>query len=157
MRGNGGPSVEVDWPRLETIIGDFLSANGLEAYTDVRVAVSFVDEGEIRSLNASYRALDEATDVLSFPMWEERGCFSPPGDWDDLSLGDVIVCPSYVMHDARNRNIIYNDAIVLMVIHGILHLIGFDHDTEERTRRMWTEQERLQKLYGRDDRMERGR
>jgi probable rRNA maturation factor len=79
---------------------------------DGHVAVGFVDEAEIRSLNAAHRSKDEATDVLSFPV-DGAGPVAGPRE-----LGDVVICPEHT------------DDIVEAVVHGVLHLCGYDHETD---------------------------
>jgi probable rRNA maturation factor len=109
----------------------------------VSVAVTCVPMEEMRELNARYRSVDEATDVLSFPLWEDDGKFVPPDFWEELPLGDVVVSPDFVRQNAERENIGYNNEMARMVIHGVLHLIGFDHDTDERRREMWELQESI--------------
>jgi probable rRNA maturation factor len=106
------------------------------------VALSFVSDGEIRALNARYRGIDEETDVLSFPLWEEDGRFAPP-PWEEIPLGDVVVSPDFVRRNAESENISYNDEMARMIAHGVLHLAGYDHDTDERRREMWALQESI--------------
>ncbi|MDR1916443.1 MAG: rRNA maturation RNase YbeY [Synergistaceae bacterium] len=119
----------------------------MERYDYVCVTLTLASPEEIRGLNAQYRQIDEPTDVLSFPMWENDRAFAPPEGWSDLPLGDVIVSPEQVSQNALEHNIDYNTEMALVVIHGILHLIGLDHDTEERRLQMWAEQEEVLKNY----------
>ena len=79
---------------------------------DGHLAVRVVSEGEIRRLNREHRGIDEATDVLAFPI--DEGEATGPRE-----LGDVFVCP------ARSHD------VVEVVVHGVLHLCGFDHETDE--------------------------
>jgi len=80
---------------------------------DGHMAVTFVEEDEMRRLNAEQRGRDEATDVLSFPV---DGAGPAPGPRE---LGDVVVC------EARS------DDTVEAVVHGVLHLCGYDHETDD--------------------------
>lgn len=105
-----------------------------------RVSLSFVSDDEIRRLNAEYRDIDEATDVLSFPLFEdEHGNFVPPSDWEEIPLGDVVVAPGSVREEGASDE--------LMIVHGTLHLIGFDHDEPEREERMFRAQEEILRAY----------
>ncbi|MDR3076223.1 MAG: rRNA maturation RNase YbeY [Synergistaceae bacterium] len=113
---------------------------------NANAALTFVSDGEMKNLNARYRDTDEPTDVLSFPLWEEEGRFAPPG-WDELPLGDVVVSPDFVRRNAGRENIGYNNEMARMVVHGVLHLVGFDHDTEDRRAAMWEIQERAVANY----------
>ena len=108
----------------------------------VSISISVVGEADIRGLNRDYRNCDSATDVLSFPCWEEEGVFCPP-DWPDVPLGDVIICSSVVEKNALDHGVTLDSEMALMVVHSVLHLVGYDHDEEERRLEMWDIQERF--------------
>jgi probable rRNA maturation factor len=95
-------------------------------------------------LNEQYRGIDEPTDVLSFPLWEEEdGSFLLPSkDWDEVALGDIVICPRVVIDFARASEKELEEEIVLIYIHGLLHLLGYDHTTEEQEAIMWKKQEK---------------
>ena len=80
---------------------------------DGHLAIEFVDERRIRELNRDHRALDEPTDVLSFPI---DGAELAPGPRE---LVDVVICPEHT-DDVREA-----------VVHGVLHLLGMDHETDD--------------------------
>jgi probable rRNA maturation factor len=80
---------------------------------DGHVAVEFVDAARITELNAQHRGKDEPTDVLSFPVDEDG---TPAGPRE---LGDVVICPEHT------------EDLVEAVVHGVLHLTGMDHETDE--------------------------
>jgi probable rRNA maturation factor len=149
------PDCEVDRRYKPNVDGESLAAelgSVAEGFVpggcgEISIALSFVPPGRIRELNARHRGVDEETDVLSFPLWEECGAFRPPDGWDELPLGDVVVSPAYVFNSAKDRNIDYNSEIILVIVHGALHLLGFDHDTEGREREMWGIQEALVEKY----------
>lgn len=111
------------------------------------VSLSFVSDDEMRELNARYRGIDEPTDVLSFPLWEEGGRFCPPDGWDDLPLGDVVIAPGFVRHEAEAGDRSFERDMVLMVMHGTLHLIGLDHADAEGEVLMTGAQERMREIY----------
>ena len=113
--------------------------------SSVSISVATVGEEEIRDLNSTYRDYDSPTDVLSFPNWEEEGNFCPP-DWDDVPLGDVVICPSVVEKNADEHGVSFDSEMALMVFHSVLHLVGYDHDTEDRRLEMWSIQERFRDL-----------
>ncbi|MCL2684710.1 MAG: rRNA maturation RNase YbeY, partial [Synergistaceae bacterium] len=113
------------------------------------VVVTCVPDDVMRDLNARYRGIDETTDVLSFPLWEEDGHFVPPLGWKEFSLGDVVISPDFVRMNAVRENIRYNNEMARMVVHGVLHLVGYHHDTEERERSMWELQESIVEGYER--------
>jgi probable rRNA maturation factor len=145
VAGGDDCGTPVDYGALSNLLGAFADRFSLPC-RELSVSLSFVPPVDIRGLNARFRGLDEETDVLSFPLWEEEGLFSPP-EWDDLPLGDVVVSPACVSSSAGMANMDYNSEIILVIVHGVLHLLGFDHDTEERRREMWREQEALVREY----------
>jgi len=115
---------EVDAEGLAALAAEVL--RGEEA-GEVELSLSFVSEDEIADLHARY--MDEAgpTDVLSFPLAE------------DGLLGDVVVCPAV----AERNNPMDRDAeLRLLVVHGVLHLLGHDHEDDAGRAVMWERQER---------------
>lgn len=116
-----------------------------EGNTDAgEVSITFVDVETIAKLNSKYRGVGEATDVLSFSMvkQDEEGPFVSPV----AILGDVVVCPEVA---ARNAEILGRTAtyeIMEMVIHGLLHLLGYTHDADKDEANMFERQEELAAL-----------
>ena len=90
---------------------------------------------EIRSLNNTYRGINESTDVLSFPMIDLNEKIVFP----ELMLGDIVICPEEVKR--LHQDLEFNEAMYLMIAHSFLHLLGWDHDTEENEKLMWERQE----------------
>ena len=131
-------------PRVESL-SDEIERALTPLLGDIRASadVTCVTDDEMRELNARYRGFDEVTDVLSFPLWEHDGRFVPPRDWDELPLGDVVISPDFVRAYAAKENIGYNYEMARIIVHGVLHLVGYDHDTEERRRSMWKLQESI--------------
>jgi len=93
---------------------------------NVEVAVRVVDADEIRTLNRLYRDQDKATNVLSFPAGNIDGL---PADVSRL-LGDVVVCASVVAAEASEQGKTLPDHWAHMLVHGTLHLLGFDHEND---------------------------
>lgn len=92
------------------------------------VSVSFIGEWRMRRLNRVYRGIDRPTDVLSFASED---------------LGDVFLCPSYIRRQARRFAVSYQEECTRLLIHGILHLAGYDHVTKREAGRMFGLQEKL--------------
>ena len=106
------------------------------SYDEAEISLSFVTAEEIRALNREYRDTDEATDVLSFPMMDDA-----PEGLPVLSLGDIVICPE---ETARlHPELGLYDALCLMIAHSFLHLLGYDHDTDEKQAEMWELQDRI--------------
>ena len=94
----------------------------------------------IRELNKLYRDVDESTDVLSFPLLDENIPVEVP-ELPVLALGDIVICPPEVLrlHSELNES----EGILLMIAHSFLHLLGYDHDTQEKQDDMWAKQEAI--------------
>ncbi len=123
-------SLPVDENGLTTLARDTLIAEG-HAH-QVELSVSFVDEPEMTDLHVRYMNEEGSTDVLSFPLNEvdDRGV---------RLLGDVVIAPSVA---ARNNP---DDAVGemrLLLVHGILHVLGYDHEEDAERAAMWARQER---------------
>jgi len=102
--------VETDDPRFERAAEAALAAAGL---TDGHLAIELVDEARIQELNREHRGNDKPTDVLSFPIDEGEPVVGP------RELGDVVICPEHTQD------------LVEAVVHGVLHLCGYDHETDD--------------------------
>jgi probable rRNA maturation factor len=124
----------------EDVLGEIVERLFPGKFTDqeAEVSIAFVSAPDMQEKNYTYRGIDEPTDVLSFPMWEDQnGVFLPPSDWDVLPLGDILICEDVVRENAHQNGTSYVEELYLMVAHGFLHLLGMDHDTEERQQKMW--------------------
>ncbi len=117
---------------IQKWIEDAVYGSGHPAAGDVEVAVRIVDASEIRTLNCLYRKQDKATNVLSFPAGEMEGL--PHGA--SRSLGDVVVCASVVTAEADEQEKQLADHWGHMLVHGTLHLLGFDHQTDAEAAQM---------------------
>jgi probable rRNA maturation factor len=117
----------------------------MERFPRVEASLVYVTEAEIQNLNAEYRDIERPTDVLSFPLWEEEGVFAPPSfkDMEEVVLGDIVVCPLVVRRQAQEAGVPVLRENLLVIIHGFLHLIGFDHAEENEKARMWKVQENI--------------
>jgi len=103
-----------------------------EGIGNAELSVSFVTDGEMADLHERYLGEPGPTDVLSFPQDPEP---SPDGS---RVLGDVVICPSF----ATGQNTDAGGELRLLLVHGILHLLGYDHEEDEERAEMWARQER---------------
>ena len=134
---------EADLNRLEAIFSAYLEENAIlpETASACEVSLAWASKDEIARINLEYRDTEGPTDVLSFPMWEdEDGRFSPPEDWEHIMLGDIIVCPEVVSANAEANGKSCVCETALIICHGFLHLIGFDHAEDNEREAMWKEQ-----------------
>ena len=100
---------------------------------DCMVDVTLVADRRIREMNHRHRGRDAATDVLALPLQVlEPGVGGPPGraNGPPLHLGDVLVAPGYVSRQAARQGAGFSDEMGLMVVHGVLHLLGYRHDSD---------------------------
>ena len=109
-----------------------LQGSGRAPDGSVELAVRIVAADEIRTLNQCYREQDKPTNVLSFPAGDMDGL---PPDAGRL-LGDIVVCASVVAQEADAQGKILADHWCHMLVHGTLHLLGFDHETEAEATEM---------------------
>lgn len=93
-----------------------------EGYRKVQTSILFCSDSYIRKLNREYRRVDASTDVLAFSMHEGKFSKVHPG-----VLGDVVISLETASRQAKRFRHSLNKEIVLLVIHGILHLVGYDH------------------------------
>jgi probable rRNA maturation factor len=121
----------VDEPGLVALAGAVLAGEGLRRS---ELSVSFVTADEIAELHARYMDEDGPTDVLSFPLDE-----SDVDEEGARLLGDVVIAPEVA---ARNNPNDPASEMRLLVAHGILHLLGHDHEDEDERAAMWEIQER---------------
>lgn len=93
---------------------------------DAAVTVRIVGEAEMRELNARFRDKDRPTNVLSFPAGDDAGI---PHDLE-LPLGDIVICAPVVSQEAKEQGKLVTAHWAHMLVHGTLHLLGFDHMKE---------------------------
>ena len=98
------------------------------------IGVSFVGPAESRRLNAQYRGRDKPTNVLSFPVAELPAAGA--GDEEPQPLGDLVICPQVLRTEAREQKKTLRAHWAHLVVHGSLHLIGYDHERDTDADRM---------------------
>lgn len=89
--------------------------------------LSFVDAAEMAALNAGHRRVDRPTDVLAFGADDGS---APRGPEEPRLVGDVVICPSIAAANAAARGASIDEELALLVVHGALHLLGYDHIVE---------------------------
>jgi len=112
----------VDRKKIKQAVGDALVG---QVHRDAEVSVSIVGDRRMRELNNKYRNLDKTTDVLSFGL-ENGGEFVEPPD-DVLRLGDIVVSFPQAVSEASEENKLVDDQVVVLVLHGLDHLLGKHH------------------------------
>lgn len=132
---------------VETLIEDLVRGCMKEEELDFEgeVSILFVDDEEIHTLNLQHREKDSATDVLSFPQYEQlkdMDIFEPY-----VILGDVVISTETAMRQATSYGHSLDREIGFLVVHSMFHLFGYDHDTEEHTKEMRSKEESVLKQY----------
>ncbi len=112
-----------------------LAALGLEP---AELSVLLTDDRQIHALNREHRGKDKPTDVLAFPLDD-----APPGNGAPRLLGDVVISLDTALRQARSRKRELLAEVRFLLAHGVLHLVGWDHDTPAKKKRMTAETRRL--------------
>ena len=123
-----------EWGVLDGVLARIeAAANALALHLDVQASAACValscDE-HVAELNASYRGKDKPTNVLSFPAG------SAPADDGVRFLGDLVIAQETVAREAEDLGIEFDHHLQHLVVHGLLHLLGFDHETDEEAETM---------------------
>ena len=138
-----GLRAQWDEPRLATLV-DSIVIRELPGVTDYVLSLHLVGDATIQALNAEHRRKDSATDVLSFPL-HEPGFVLPPGE--PVHLGDVVVSYPRAVEQADEYGHSVEREVAYLVAHGVLHVLGYDHEEEaERLVMRQKEEEALRPL-----------
>ncbi len=108
------------------------------------LTIKIIADQEIQALNAAYRGIDKVTDVLSF----EADYYDP--DLECHYLGDVVISYPQAFAQAKKSGHPVESELQLLVVHGVLHLLGYDHGTAEEKESMWSLQARALESLGLD-------
>jgi rRNA maturation RNase YbeY len=123
--------VRVDEEAVARLVARVLAAEGVD---NAESSVELVGERRIRALNAEHRGKDEVTDVLSFPLEDagEAPGRAPAGGpaCPPRLLGDVVVCARQALRQARADALPPALELAVLLVHGTLHLLGYDHETD---------------------------
>lgn len=127
----------ISWADLaEEAVRAAISSSHLTTLADAsgaaEVSVKFAGDEEVRALNAAWRGKDKATNVLSFPMMETdqlaAAAAHAPGE---LLLGDIVLAHGVCAREAAAKGVAVRDHAAHLVVHGTLHLLGYDHEEGE--------------------------
>ncbi len=113
----------------QSLFQKWVEASLQQPYANLEQSIRIVDEQESRTLNRDYRAQDKATNVLSFPAEASEYL-----DYDNL--GDLVICANVVEREAEQQGKALSAHWAHMVVHGMLHLQGYDHITDEQAEEM---------------------
>lgn len=126
-----------------------------EVEVECEVSLVFVDNDEIKEINSSTRKIDKETDVLSFPMleYENKKVFKEiykdhefsqsDFDGDELVLGDIVLSLEKALEQSKKFNHSYERESSYLVVHSVLHLLGYDHMNDDEKQVMRTREEEI--------------
>lgn len=106
-----------------------------------KVNIAFLPDAEIQALNSEYRGIDATTDVLSFHYFDDFSQVS-----HDEIVGECILSESKILAQASEHGHSPQKEFEILIIHSILHILGFDHETDGDHEEMWGYEENLRKL-----------
>ncbi|GAB2573106.1 rRNA maturation RNase YbeY [Gracilibacillus alcaliphilus] len=116
---------------------------------EAEVSISFVNDDEIHRLNKQFRQIDRPTDVLSFALEEQvEGELAITGAALPVVLGDIIISVDKITEQAEQYNHSFTRELGFLTVHGLLHLIGYDHMNKEDEQKMFTRQEEILNDFG---------
>lgn len=132
--------VEIDERRTQRLARFVMGR--MRVHPQAELCVTAVDEETIAELNAKWMEKEGPTDVLAFPMDELR-----PGmvneEPEEGVLGDLVLCPAVAAEQAKTAGHSATNELDMLTVHGILHLLGYDHDGQEEHKEMFGLQARL--------------
>lgn len=129
---------------LKDILKHTLAREGITYETELSLVIT--SNEVIKQLNFNYRNKDEATDVLSFPLVTAKEM----EEYDEpypLALGDLVISIEKVNEQAAKYNHSFERELAFLAVHGLLHLLGYTHDTKEKEKTMFEKQEKMLKEF----------
>jgi probable rRNA maturation factor len=140
----------VDASGLRRFADLVLEAEGFAAGTEM--AMILVSPAQIAEYNREFMGREGATDVLAFPLQDLEPGRAPQqmANYPPLSLGDVFLCPAEIRRHAFAEEVDFEDYLYLLAVHGILHLLGYDHGEDEDADEMEKREQQLLAMIGRE-------
>jgi probable rRNA maturation factor len=123
---------ECDESRLESVASFAMESLGL--HRESELSISLVDEDEMSALHVRWMDEPGATDVLSFPMDEMKPHSAAQGPG---MVGDIVLCPDFAVQQAKDAGHSLQEELELLTVHGVLHLLGYDHRESEEKKVMF--------------------
>jgi len=130
--------------RLSTLT--LKSVKGAAFEKNCELSIVLTGDAEVKKLNRAFRHQDKTTDVLSFPLLE--GQKFPKQPKGTVALGDVVVSVPQTKRQAKTAGKAFEAELALLIVHGILHLLGYDHVTLAQEKKMFALQEKLVRKFG---------
>lgn len=127
--------IKIDREKISQDSQEILNIIG---YPDFDLGIWFTTNKTIQRLNRDYRGKDKPTDILSFSFYPNL----KPGqkiivdDPDEKNLGDLVLSPAYIVEQIKNTEVNLTERLEVLLIHGICHLLGYDHEIDKDYRQM---------------------
>ncbi|WP_053364138.1 rRNA maturation RNase YbeY [Bacillus sp. FJAT-27251] len=138
---------EHEMTEIQKLLNFAAQKEGVEAGSEV--SVTFVSNERIHEINLEYRKIDRPTDVISFALEEEgEGELTVTGAQIPRVLGDIIISVAKAREQAKEYNHSFMRELGFLAVHGFLHLLGYDHETEEDEKAMFSRQREILNEYG---------
>lgn len=128
--------LDIDWDSILTEITQVVLAE-FEFDRDVEVNIKLTDDSEIQILNREFRGKDKPTNVLSFPGMSDEDLDYLPDD-AHFHLGDIALAFETINREADDQEKTLQNHVLHLTVHGLLHLLGFDHETDDEATEMET-------------------
>ena len=123
-----------------------------EAEAEIEVAIRLTEDAEVHALNRDYRGKDKPTNVLSFPMFDaDEIAGLAQGPFPEALLGDIVLAHETCAREAAEKGIAFSAHATHLIGHGVLHLIGFDHISDDEAEEMEALERRILNDMGLDD------
>jgi len=135
---------KVDAELLRRVAVEALRREGVES--EVALSAVITDDEAVRELNRQFRDVDAPTDVLAFGSGEEGDFVTAPGE--PAYLGDIVIAYPHAVAQAEERGHSIDRELALLTVHGVLHLLGYDHVTEAERTEMWAIQNEILERLG---------
>lgn len=132
---------------FQTVI-DKLSPEFLRGKKSVSLNLELGSDDEIRTLNYRFRNLDKPTNVLSFANLDDDDFYDELPEMEEVELGDIIIAAETMLTQSEEQGISLRDHYVHILIHGILHLLGYDHMEEDERKEMEEKETALLAVFG---------
>lgn len=128
-------TIAIDAEKVKAQLEQILAILG---YADFDLGLWITSNATIRRFNREFRHKDKPTDILSFPYHPElkAGKRIKARSDEDKNLGDLIISAAYVVKDAPRYNMNFEERLCVLLVHGVCHLLGYDHMTDQDWRRM---------------------
>jgi probable rRNA maturation factor len=145
-----------DWPLLvrkaaEAAVAESAFPQLAESGRAVEISVRLTSDEDVRALNAHWRGKDKPTNVLSFPMAEQYELEQAEEDGPELMLGDIVLARGVCEREAAEKEIPFERHASHLLVHGTLHLLGYDHGDDRDAAEMESREVRALARLGIDD------